>query len=257
MSGPEGIPAGPAPVRAVLLDALGTLVSLEPPGPRLRAELARRGFEVSEGASAAAFRAEIDYYLEHHLEGRDARSLADLRDRCAEVVRATLAVPRLDHETARAAMLAALSFRAQPDAPGALAALRAQGLRLVAASNWDCSLPRVLEHAGLAPLLDGVVTSAEVGAAKPDPRVLEAALAVAGARAEEAVHVGDSADTDLPAAVAAGVRAVLLDRTDDARAWGSPPGPGETGPRSGAPASAPPAIIRTLAELPSLVLEPR
>ena len=40
---------------AVLLDALGTLVALEPPAPRLRAELAARfGLEVSEDEAARA-----------------------------------------------------------------------------------------------------------------------------------------------------------------------------------------------------------
>ena len=54
---------------AVLLDALGTLVELQPPAPRLRALLAAEGFSISEERAAAAFRAEIGYYLEHHLEG--------------------------------------------------------------------------------------------------------------------------------------------------------------------------------------------
>jgi hypothetical protein len=39
--------------RAVLLDALGTLVELQPPAPRLRARLAEVGFEVSEEQAAA------------------------------------------------------------------------------------------------------------------------------------------------------------------------------------------------------------
>ena len=64
----------------VLLDALGTLVALEPPAPRLRRLLADEGYEVSEEQAAAGFAAEIGYYLEHHLEGRDNRSLDDLRD---------------------------------------------------------------------------------------------------------------------------------------------------------------------------------
>ena len=62
------------PVRAVLLDAFGTLVALEPPAPRLRVELKRTlGVEVGAEAADAAIRAEISFYLEHHLEGADAR----------------------------------------------------------------------------------------------------------------------------------------------------------------------------------------
>ena len=48
----RGLSAASAP-RAVLLDALGTLVELEPPAPRLREELAARfGVRVSLAAAA-------------------------------------------------------------------------------------------------------------------------------------------------------------------------------------------------------------
>jgi putative hydrolase of the HAD superfamily len=56
------------------------------------------------------------------------------------------------------------------------------------------------------------VTSAEVGAAKPDPRVFERALAVAGVDAAQALHAGDKVDYDLEGAAAAGVRGVLVQR---------------------------------------------
>ena len=218
--------------RAVLLDALGTLVRLEPPAPRLREELARRGVEVGAADAERAFRAEISYYLEHHLEGRDAASLAALRDRCAAVLAAELPGAPAP-ERVREPMLAAISFSAYPDAAPALDELRERGLRLVVASNWDCSLPRVLEDAGLAGLVDGVAASAAVGAAKPAAALFRAALELAGAGVEEAVHVGDSEEKDLAGARAAGLRAVLLARD------GSPP--------PGAPA------ISSLAELPSLI----
>jgi putative hydrolase of the HAD superfamily len=223
------------PPRAVLLDAFGTLVAMEPPAPRLREELVRRtGIDVGPAAAEAAFRAEIAFYVEHHLEGRDERSLAHLRDRCAEVVMASLGLAGLDRATVRAAMLAALRFRAQPDAAAALDAFRARGTQLVVASNWDCSLPRVLAEAGLAPLVNAVVSSASVGAAKPDRALFAAALDRAGVVAEEAVHVGDSPEHDVAGAQAAGIRAVLLDRPGEARAVGVP-------------------VIRTLDRLPALV----
>jgi putative hydrolase of the HAD superfamily len=198
----------------VLLDSFGTLVSMEPPGPRLRAELARAGVQVSEGRAAAAFRAEIGYYLDHHVEGRDARSLDDLRDRCARVLWEALGeeAALLGLRRAREAMLDAIRFHPYPDAAPALRELRARGLRVVVASNWDCSLAQVLEQAGLASLVDGVVASAAVGADKPAPVVFEAALAVAGCGPERAVHVGDSPLEDVAGATRAGIRAVLLDR---------------------------------------------
>jgi putative hydrolase of the HAD superfamily len=200
------------PVRAVLLDALGTLVELQPPAPRLQRHLRESGIEVSEEQAAAGFAAEIAYYLDHHLDGSDRERLERLRDRCAEEMRRALAVPELDHATARRAMLGALEFTPYDDVLPALAELRARGLRLVVASNWDCSLPDWLGPAGIMELVDGVVTSAEVGSGKPDPRVFERALAIAGVDPGEALHVGDKVDNDLEGAAAAGVRGVLIQR---------------------------------------------
>jgi putative hydrolase of the HAD superfamily len=201
--------------RAVLLDALGTLVELQPPAPRLRRLLRESGFEVTEERAAAGFTAEIAYYLDHHLDGSDRERLERLRDRCAEEMRKALDIPGLDHSTARRVMLGSLEFTAYPDVAPALLELRRRGLRLVVASNWDCSLPDWLAPAGILALVDGVVTSAEVGAAKPSRRVFERALAVAGVAAAEALHVGDKVDNDVNGAAAAGVRGVLLQREGD------------------------------------------
>ena len=198
--------------RAVLLDALGTLVELQPPAPRLRRLLAAAGHEVSEERAAAGFGAEIAYYVEHHLEGADRDSLYDLRDRCATVMLETLELPGLDHATARRAMLGALEFTAYPDVAPALAVLRSRGRRLVVLSNWDCSLPDWLARCGLIDLVDDVVTSAATGAAKPDPVIFLRALELAGAEPGEAVHVGDSFDKDIEGARAVGIRAIFIAR---------------------------------------------
>jgi putative hydrolase of the HAD superfamily len=222
-----------AGVKAVLLDALGTLVELQPPAPRLQRLLAEAGFEVSEEQAAAGFMAEIAYYLDHHLEGSDPGRLERLRDRCAEEMRRALDLPDLDHATARRAMLEALEFRPYPDVLPALAELREQGVSLVIASNWDCSLPDWLGPTGIMELVDGVVTSAEVGAPKPHPRAFERALAVAGVAPSEALHVGDKVDNDIEGAAAAGVRGVLLQRE------GEPPPDVEA--------------VRSLRELPALL----
>jgi putative hydrolase of the HAD superfamily len=199
-------------VTAVLFDALGTLVELQPPAPRLRAGLAEAGFDVSEESAAAGIRAEIAYYLAHHLEGADRNSLEDLRDRCAEVLRQALDLDGLDHATARRALMGALEFRPYDDVIPALNELRADGHGLVVVSNWDCGLPDWLGPPGLLELVDGVVTSAEVGVAKPDPRVFRRALELAGASADHTVHVGDSPENDVKGARAAGIRAVLVQR---------------------------------------------
>jgi putative hydrolase of the HAD superfamily len=225
----------PQPTQAVLLDALGTLITFDPPAPRLRAALREQlGIDVSEEAAAAAMKAEITYYRAHLHEGRDAASLHDLRVRCAAVMEPALGVnPGVD------TLLAALHFRAYPDVLPALRELRARGLRLVVVSNWDFSLHERLEETGVAGLVDGAVASAELGHAKPDGAIFAHALALAGAEPAAALHAGDSPDADVAGALAAGLRAVLVARD------GIP----------AVPAGVP--VIGSLAELPALCPYPQ
>jgi putative hydrolase of the HAD superfamily len=189
---------------AVLLDGMGTLLRLVPPVPALAEAL-----RIDEATAERGFRAEVAYYLEHHLEGFDTERLGDLRRRCASVMAEAAGV---DPAGARDALMRSLRFEAFDDAAPALSHLHSRGLKLVVVSNWDCSLPDVLERVGLLTLVDGVVASAVVGAAKPDARMFEAALAAAGCGAAEAVHVGDSVTNDVDGARAAGIRPVLLAR---------------------------------------------
>jgi putative hydrolase of the HAD superfamily len=196
---------------AVLLDALGTLVELERPWPHLVAELRARGVSASEDKAKRAMLAEMAYYKANHDDASDVAGLEDLRRRCAEVVRGELGVD-LPVAEVEAAMLAAIRFRPYPEVPGVLRALRDRGTRLVVVSNWDVSLHGVLEQTGLAPLIDAVVTSAEFGAAKPDPAIFAHALELAGARAKDAVHAGDDVEADVHGARAAGIEPVLVAR---------------------------------------------
>jgi putative hydrolase of the HAD superfamily len=224
----------PQRIRAVSLDALGTLLDFEPPAPLLRAALRERlGVEVPEEAASAAIRDEIAYYRAHLHEGRDPDSLAELRRRSAEAMRPALGLDA-PSDVLTEALLDSLRFHAYTDAAPALRALRSGGASIVVVSNWDHSLHERLAETGLAPLVDGAVASAELGRAKPDRAIFEHALALAGARAADALHAGDRPEEDVGGALAAGLRAVLVAR-DGART--APPGV---------------PVIGSLAELPPL-----
>jgi putative hydrolase of the HAD superfamily len=238
-------------VALITLDALGTLVELRAPAPALVSSLGARGIAVSEAQAAAALAREIAYYRAHHDEAADLASLARLRGRCAAVLREALEqagadVSSLTPSQLLDALLAALRFRAYPEVPGALHALRAAGHRLVVVSNWDVSLHETLRATGLAALVDGAISSAEAGAAKPDPRIFSCALALGGGCGGDAgrlhagdstqravagrdarlrgthvgespnrgggMHVGDSLEHDVAGARAAGLRPVLVVR---------------------------------------------
>jgi putative hydrolase of the HAD superfamily len=231
--------------QAVLLDAMGTLLRLEDPAPRLRTALrARLGADVGAEAAAEAIRAEIAFYRAHLHLGRDAGSLAELRVAAAAAMRPALPPPAADAPGPEltAALLDALAFTPYPDAAPALRALRAAGCALVVVSNWDHSLHERLEETGLAALVDGAVASAELGAAKPEPAIFERALELARVPPGRAWHVGDSVREDVDGALAAGIRAVLIARDDRA------PAPGEDG---AAAAGVP--VLPSLDGLPGLV----
>lgn len=223
--------------RIVTLDALGTLVALEPPAPLLVAELQARGVRVSERQAAAAIAAEIAYYRAQHDSAGDAAALARLRARCTEVLRAALvrdgvALGELPAPALQAALLAALRFAVYDEVPAALGALRDAGHRLVVVSNWDISLHEMLRTTGLDALVDGAISSAEAGSAKPAPAIFERAFALAGDSGGGGMHAGDSLEHDVAGALAAGLEPVLVVRA------GRPPA---------VPAGV--RIVRSLAEL--------
>ena len=198
---------------AVTFDAMGTLVSLAPPGPRLQRSLARRlGREVELARCEGAMRVEMRHYRAHCTEARDASSLAALRLECASLLADALAID-VSGADVLPSLTDAISFLAYGDARPVLDELTEAGLKLAVIANWDVSLPDVLARLGLAEPFEVIVTAAAIGAAKPDMRPFQAALERLGASAARCVHVGDDPETDIAGARAAGLSAVLLDRS--------------------------------------------
>lgn len=98
------------------------------------------------------------------------------------------------------------------DVAPAFSRLKAKGVSVGLISNWDRRLRRIFDGLGLLPMLDTVVSSADVGLRKPDPRIFELACAHVGADPADCAHVGDHEYADIIGAEAVGMRAVLIDR---------------------------------------------
>lgn len=94
----------------------------------------------------------------------------------------------------------------------ALARLRAAGYRVGLVSNWSWGLQQILDHTGLAPLLDCAVISARAGYRKPHPAIYSQALDALGLPAASVHFVGDSPNADVEGARAAGMTPVHIDR---------------------------------------------
>jgi HAD superfamily hydrolase (TIGR01549 family) len=105
------------------------------------------------------------------------------------------------------------AVRVDPDTPIVLKALRKRGLRLGICSNAPfppAMMRRQMKSNGIAPMVDAIVFSSEVGKRKPSPELYRAALDAIGTSAERTLFVGDRVREDYEGPRAAGMRAVIV-----------------------------------------------
>jgi putative hydrolase of the HAD superfamily len=143
------------------------------------------------------------------------------------------------------------AWRVFDDAQPALEALTARGLRLGIISNWDERLRPLLASLGLAEHFRASIISCEAGHVKPDPEIFVRAATELDCEPAALVHVGDSVLEDAEGARAAGMRAVLIDRS------GRRGRPGEEEPAGSADRPPPRVggykVISSLMALPGLL----
>jgi putative hydrolase of the HAD superfamily len=201
---------------AVLLDAFGTLFSLDRPFERLQESL-RSGLAVERTIDQveAAMLLEIELYADRCHEARDRASLDLLELDCAALIVRELAL-EVTPQRALDALTGAIRYTPFEDARPLLDGLRERGVPSAVVSNWDYALEAVLDELGLE--ADVVVTSAQTGSAKPDPGIFAVALERLGVSPGRALHVGDTPDTDAAGARAAGVDVRIIDRGAPAQA---------------------------------------
>jgi 2-haloacid dehalogenase len=145
-----------------------------------------------------------------------------------ELMREQAAVIRGPDE-ADAAMEAAASMPAFPEAAGALDLLAEGGMRLAVLSNSaTATAEEGLRRAGLRDRFAHVIGTDQVGAFKPDGRVYRHGLATVGARPGEAVMVA-AHWWDLRGARAAGMRVAWVGH-EEGRLSGLLPDPDAAGP---------------------------
>jgi HAD superfamily hydrolase (TIGR01549 family) len=131
------------------------------------------------------------------------------------------------------------AVRVDPNTPIVLTTLRDLGLRVGICSNAPfppAMMRRQMRSNGIAPMVDAIVLSSEVGKRKPSPELYRAALEAIGTSAQRTLFVGDRVREDYEGPRASGMRAVIV----TAHAEDPPP--------DGIP------CIGTLAELPLVLL---
>ncbi len=79
-------------------------------------------------------------------------------------------------------------------------------------TNFDGRFRAIATQLDLAPFFQHVVISSEVGADKPDARIFQKAVELAGVAPGDALHVGDDRVCDWEGAATAGLQVFALDR---------------------------------------------
>jgi 2-haloacid dehalogenase len=202
----------PVPV-AVVFDAYGTLLDVH-------AAVARHAARLGPGAPAvsALWRArqlEYSWILSQAGEYQDFASLT------AQALDVALATHHLHDTVLRDDLLAAYRrLDAFADAAPALAMLRGRGLRTAILSNGAPSmLAEAVAAAGLAPLLDAVLSVDSLRVYKPDPRVYALATARFGCAPAQIAFVSGNA-WDAYGAARFGLRVYWLNRTPQPLEYG-------------------------------------
>lgn len=204
----------------LLLDAMGTLIGLRRSvGSTYAAFAAEHGVNVEAEAINAVFPQLFRAAPPLAFPGVDGEALlASEQGWWVDLIAACLKA--CGHEEPLPAGLGPALFKhygtAEPwqvydDVLEHLERWRSAGLHLAVVSNFDQRLGPLLDQLQLAPLLDAVVVSSAVGAAKPDPRPFQRALELLELPAEAVWHIGDSPE-DEAGARAAGLRCVLIAR---------------------------------------------
>lgn len=208
-------------VQGVIFDLGGTLAALAAPqeagsldrgnAVALLDWLRRRGFQVDDGFADAVVAERASCFA------RRARGVQEVT--AAEALRPVLRRYGLRHDEASTTAAEAAFFepelasmRPLPGARELLQRMRDLGLRagLVSNASSHYFVIECCRRLGLAGDLDPIVSSAQVGWAKPDPRVFAPVLSAWSLPPSRVVMVGDTPSADIAGANRMGMRSILI-----------------------------------------------
>jgi putative hydrolase of the HAD superfamily len=204
-------------IRAVFFDAVGTLLFPSPGAAWVYAQVAGKyGIAVEPKEILPRLwqqlRIEDEYDRQHDWVTSEQRE----RERWRTVV--TAAVPGATSnlfEELFQHFAQPIAWTIPAEAADTLARLHAAGYTLGMGSNYDSRLQSVVDGIPmLAPVRERLVISSLVGVRKPGRAFFDAVVKSAGYAPSEILFVGDDRENDYEGAIAAGLRAVLLDPKD-------------------------------------------
>ena len=203
----DGRPGGG--IRAVTFDAGGTLIEPWPSVGHVYAQIAtRHGVHVGVD--------EINRRFAHAWKG--GSNFTHSRAEWARVVDQTFeglcrpAPSESFFDELYEAFARPEAWRIYDDVLPMLDHLAGRGFKLAIISNWDERLRPLLQELRLEGYFSDIVVSHEVAFTKPSPVIFEYAARKLSLPVEAILHVGDSIESDVQGARAAGLQALHLDR---------------------------------------------
>jgi len=207
-------------IRAVVFDAVGTLIYPRPTAAEIYAEVGRR-FGSRRKQEEIAERFGLAFQKEEAVDRVAGFRTSEERERLRW---RRIVTEVLDDVSDSEACFQTLfqhfsrpqAWRCDQDAASTVQALARSGYLLGIATNYDHRLRSVV--AGLTELspIQNLVISSEVGWRKPAPQFFAAVSEVHQLPSQRILHVGDDALNDYEAARAAGMPAVLFSSKDAA-----------------------------------------
>lgn len=211
-------------IKAIFFDWFNTLAHYHPPREELESQaLKELGFDVSpKSISYGLYLADKLMYEENARLPIRQRSQEEQTKLYTGFHRIILKETGIDATDSQVFQLLSrmlqlnnsMKFILFDDVIPALKVLKAQGLKLGLLTNLQTEVTSMCRELGIADYLDFTVTSAEVGADKPQPPIFLKALQLAHVNAAEAIHVGDQYQNDVLGARRVGISPILLDRAD-------------------------------------------
>lgn len=190
------------PVRAVVFDLFGTLISYPPGAPHVHAMADRLGVEFERLRPAWS-------------KTRARRDAGELDARQALLASCEELGIRPSEDKLRAARAELIEFLRgilvpREGAIEALRTLRERGLKIGLVSDATVEVARLWASTAFAPFVDAPVFSCEQRVRKPDPALYLAVCERLAVRAGDSLYVGNGDGDELAGALTAGMRALLF-----------------------------------------------
>jgi putative hydrolase of the HAD superfamily len=209
-------------IKAVFFDLYHTLVTYDPPQEELEAGILHElGVDVPPAALRGPIVAADEFIYneiaQRPLSHRSREERLALYMQYQETVLREAAVP---YDTKLVMGLLGKMQQTQmnlvlfDDVAPTLTELKKRGLIMGLISNIEQDIDETLTRLGLPSWLEIVVTSQDAGANKPQPEIFLEALKRASVQPAEALYIGDQYQVDVVGANGAGMKGILLDRTD-------------------------------------------